>query len=71
MASVLEFSTIIYAVILIIVFLLFVVFLSSIMIKAIRNVYRSLKTESQYTQHYEEVITKLDRVIQLLEEKQS
>lgn len=71
MASVLEFSTIIYAVILIIVFLLFVVFLSSIMIKAIRNVYRSLKTESQYTQHYEEVITKLDHVIQLLEEKQS
>jgi predicted PurR-regulated permease PerM len=69
MANVFEISTIIYAVILFSLFLLFVVFLGAILIKAIRNVYRSLKAEAQYTQHYEEVNQKLDRVIELLENK--
>lgn len=69
MANVFEISTIIYALILFFLFLLFVVFLGAVLIKAIRNIYRSLKAEAQYTQHYEEVNQKLDRVIELLEKK--
>lgn len=69
MAQTLEIGTIIYAVILFFIFLLFVVFIGSIMVKRIRNVYRSLKAETQYIQHYQELNEKLDRVIELLERK--